>query len=199
MFFKKLLAKIPFIRKRMIKSIRVKLTEILEDFDSGAFNDIYVKALQSILKSPVINFNEELVLGSINPIKTFSNSSAALVLSIEKKEVKKSVMVKNGSVALTQNTRSFSRWYSNKESIETFVGVISVYLEKQVMLMEPVLVNGDKVVEVVMTPDEDEFLDSLLYRLALVDLVNIVDFYLEEQEIKHDQRKENKGSSFWKK
>ena len=199
MFFKKLLAKIPFIRKRMIKSIRVKLTEILEDFDSGAFNDIYVKALQSILKSPVINFNEELVLGSINPIKTFSNSSAALVLSIEKKEVKKSVMVKNGSVALTQNTRSFSRWYSNKESIETFVGVISVYLEKQVMLMEPVLVNGDKVVEVVMTPDEDEFLDSLLYRLALVDLVNIVDFYLEEQEIKHDQRKQTKGSSFWKK
>ena len=181
MFFKKLLAKIPFIRKRMIKSIRVKLTEILEDFDSGAFNDIYVKALQSILKSPVIDFNEELVLGSINPIKTFSNSSAALVLSIEKKEVKKSVMMKNGSVALTQNTRSFSRWYSNKESIETFVGVISVCLEKQVMLMEPVLVNGDKVVEVVMTPDEDEFLDSLLYRLALVDLVNIIDFYLERQ------------------
>ena len=90
-------------------------------------------------------------------------------------------MVKNGSVALTQNTRSFSRWYSNKESIETFVGVLSVYLEKQVMLMEPVLVNGDKVVEVVMTPDEDEFLDSLLYRLALVDLVNIIDFYLERQ------------------
>ena len=199
MFFKKLLAKIPFIRKRMIKSIRVKLTEILEDFDSGAFNDIYVKALQSILKSPVIDFNEELVLGSLNPITTFSNSSAALVLSIEKKEVKKSVMVKNGSVALTQNTRVFSRWYSNKESVETFIGTISVYLEKQVMLMEPVLVNGDKVVEVVLTPEEDEFLDSLLYRLALVDLVNIVDFYLEEQEIKHDQRKQTKGSSFWKK
>lgn len=199
MFFEMLLSKIPFIRKRMIKSVRSKLAEILEDFDTGAFNDIYVKALQSILKSPVIDFNEELVLGSLNPITTFSNSSAALVLSIEKKEVKKSVMIKNGSVGTTQNTRVFSRWYSNKESIETFIGTISVYLEKQVMLMEPVLVNGDKVVEVVLTPDEDEFLDSLLYRLALVDLVNIVDFYLEEQEIKHDQRKQTKGSSFWKK
>lgn len=199
MFFEMLLSKIPFIRKRMIKSVRSKLAEILEDFDTGAFNDIYVKALQSILKSPVIDFNEELVLGSLNPITTFSNSSAALVLSIEKKEVKKSVMIKNGSVGTTQNTRVFSRWYSNKESIETFIGTISVYLEKQVMLMEPVLVNGDKVVEVALTPDEDEFLDSLLYRLALVDLVNIVDFYLEEQEIKHDQRKQTKGSSFWKK
>ena len=199
MFFEKLLSKIPFIRKLMIKSVRSKLAEILEDFDTGAFNDIYVKALQSILKSPVIDFNEELVLGSLNPITTFSNSSAALVLSIEKKEVKKSVMIKNGLVGATQNTRVFSRWYSNKESIKTFIGTISVYLEKQVMLMDPVLVNGDKVVEVVLTPDEDEFLDSLLYRLALVDLVNIVDFYLEEQEIKHDQRKQTKGSSFWKK
>lgn len=196
MFFKKLLAKIPFVRNKMIQSIRIKLAEILDDFDNGAFNDIYIKALQSILKSPVIDFNEEFVLGDINPIKTFSNSSNGLVSSITRREIKKSVMVKSGFVSLSQNTRSFSRWYSNKESVEEFVGLISMYLNKQVAMMEPILVNGDKIIEVVMTPEEDEFLDSLLYRLSLIDLVTVLDFYLERQ---YERRKENKKRTFWKK
>lgn len=183
MFFDKLLNKIPFFRNRHIKKIKRELEEIKVDFADGFFNDKYIACLHNILNTSLIDFSEEFVEGSLSSISLHTNSSLGAVKLLEKGVTKKSVLERSPLISMTMSNDYFSDWYSNEYSVKEFVDSMKIYLNVQaIQAANPNAdFNTQEKVDALLSSLNPDVLDSLLYRLLLSDLVNIITFYLESK------------------
>lgn len=183
MFFERLLNKIPFFRNRRIKKIKKDLAEIKMDFDDGFFNDKYINSLHNILNSSLIEFSEDLIEGTLNDIRTYTKSSLSAVKLIEKGVVKKSTLERDPTISMVETSRYFSDWYSNEDSVMEFVSLMREYVHVQVQ--QQAIPDGGLAavlhVEKLTDSLNPDILDSLLYRLLLLDLVSVITFYLERK------------------
>lgn len=181
MFFDKLLNKIPFFRNRRIKKIKEDLVEIKHDFTEGHFNEQYISGLHNILNSPLIDFSDDLVSSSLNDITTYTKSSMGASKLAEKPIISKATLGLSPLLSLNRSTGYFSEWYSNEDSLLEFINVMKLYLQAHTwQIASPDYQNQEKVSELINSMNP-EFLDSLLYRLLLEDLVSIITFYVESK------------------
>ncbi|QDB70389.1 hypothetical protein CF8_0220 [Aeromonas phage CF8] len=177
---KKFLMLFSFFRKREIKKLREQLAAIKQDFTGGYFNNVYIVALHSILKSPVVSFKEELVHGSLDHIAVHSKTSMEALKSLNKLDHRLSDLTTSPSVSPNQKSKHFGDWYASEQTVTEFVLGMNYFLTKQVATFDsPLTPLGEQVIIVSMDEKEEHFLEGLLYRLLLVDVAFILDFYLE--------------------
>lgn len=183
MFFMKWLNKIPYFRNRRITKTRESLSLVRTNFDEGLYSDDAVVRLHNILKSPVTSYEDDLVNGTVKRISLCTNSSMKALSILEKREVKKSNLEKSTLLKLDPEERYFSYWYSNQASVETFISTmleLTGLYTLSIASPSPVGVNGTEV-----QPQLDErtisFLESLTFRLLMLDTVSILEFYLESK------------------
>lgn len=181
MFFSKLLNKIPFFRKRNIKKIQNELAEIKSDFVDGFFNDKYIISLHNILNTGLIEFSEGLVHDTLNKITLYSKTSQSAVAFLAKGDFKKSSLERSKLVNINGETDYFSNWYSNEESVNDLISVMRRVLQIQVCQINDLDVNDHEFISEHVSEKDLEFIESLLYRLLLVDTVNLSIFYLERK------------------
>lgn len=181
MFFQKLLNKIPFFRNRQIKKIKANLVEIKHDFTEGHFNERYISGLHNILNSPLIDFSDDLVSSSLNDITMYSKTSSAALKLAQKPIISKATLGLSPLLGMTRTTGYFSEWYSNESSLLEFVDVMKLYVQTHVWQMSDLDVNTEPKVAALFNSLDPDFLDSLLYRLLLEDIVSIITFYLESK------------------
>ena len=180
MFFKKWWTKFSFFRRIEIKKLRKKLNTVIENFDSGFYNDSFIIILHSILKSPVIRFNEKLITNLYKDISLYTNSSAMALKSLEKKEIRKSNLEKSKLLKIEPEERTFSYWYSNQESVELFIEQMTIWIGLYIANLSPgeTTILGVESKEP-LSEEVVEFLESLLFRILISDTATILDFYLE--------------------
>lgn len=179
---KKFLMLFSFFRKREIRKLRKQLDLIKDDFTGGYFNNKYIVALHNILKSPVISFKDDLGYGSLKLIQVHSKSSSEALKRLKRLESTIDTISPNPSIVSKQVTKYFSLWYSSESSVIEFFEHIQYFLGIQVTIENKDIVtgfDGNPLVRVVIDEKEEQFLESLLYRLLLVDATFILDFYLE--------------------
>ncbi|WNV45958.1 hypothetical protein [Aeromonas phage AerS_266] len=179
---KKFLMLFSFFRKREILKLRKQLDLIKDDFTGGYFNNKYIVALHNILKSSVISFKDDLVYGSLKHIQVHSKSSSEALKRFKKLNDTIETVSPNPSVNSKQITKYFSLWYSSESSVIEFFEYIQYFLNIQVNMEDENIVtgfDGNPLIRVVIDEKEEQFLESLLYRLLLVDATFILDFYLE--------------------
>lgn len=182
MFLDKLLNKIPFIRNRRIAKMKKDLVEIKENFSGGFFHAEFISRLHNIVNSPLIAFSEEIIYGTIKVIELRTNSSMMALKLLQKKVYSKHDLERSPSLTMTQHVGYFNQWYSNEESVKELIEGLKPYIAAHVWLNENPEIELLEEVDLSEFGDIDpEMYDTLLYRLLLEDLVNIISFYLEIQ------------------
>lgn len=181
MFFDKLLNKIPFFRNRKVKKIKEDLANIKRDFADGFFNRKYISSLHNILNSSLMDFSDDLVRSAINDIELYTKSSVSASKLVIAPVISKPNLTKSTLLTLSKRTCWFTEWYSNEDSLISFIELMKQYIQIDVWINDdPDLENQTKITELINRLDP-EFLESLLYRLLLEDLVSIITFYLESK------------------
>ncbi|QZA70730.1 hypothetical protein AH04_257 [Erwinia phage AH04] len=182
MFLDKLLNKIPYFRNRRIAKMKRDLVDIKNNFANGFFNDEFLVSLHNIVNSPLIAFTEDIVYGTMKDITLRTKSSVSAYTLLEKKVFKKTELERSPLISMSMNTGYFNEWYSNEASLLNFIAILKPYLAAQIWL------NNNPEFELLEDVDLSEYgeidvemYDTLLYRLLLEDLVNIISFYLEIQ------------------
>lgn len=181
MFFDKLLNKIPFFRNRRIKKIKEQLTVIRNDFKEGHFNDVYISSLHNILNSSLVSFSDDLVRTSLGSVEMFSKSSTGAAKLVNDPIISRPTLEKSNLIGMELKKKYVSEWYSNEDSLVDFVNVMKLYLLVHTKLMNNLDIQTHNEISTVGAITEPDFLDSLLYRLLLSDLVNITTFYVESK------------------
>lgn len=182
MFLNKLLNKIPYFRNRQIAKIKRELAAIKNNFADGFFNEEFVASLHNIVNSPLIAFTDDIVDGSIKEISVRTKSSMSAVRLLEKKVFKKTDLERSPLISMEQQQVYFSEWYSNGESVLTFIRLMIPYIGAQIWLYKNPEFDDLETIDLTEFGDIDvEIYDTLLYRLLLEDLVSIISFYLEIQ------------------
>lgn len=181
MFFNKLLNMIPFFRKRNVKKIRKELVDIKNDFADGFFNDKYIISLHNILNSGLIEFSGDLVNSSLNKIATYSKTSQGAVTLINKGDFKKTTLERSKLININENTDFFSNWYSHEESVNELISAMRRVLQIHVCQIKNLDVNGHEFIGQYVSESDLEFIESLLYRLLLIDVTSLSIFYLESK------------------
>lgn len=189
MFLDKLLNKIPFFRnrriakeKREIKQMKGDLVNIRNDFAGGFFNEEFIVRLHNIVNSPLISFSEEIVSGTMYEIDLRTKSSMMALQLLNKRVYNKSQLERSPLLSMSLNRNYFSQWYSNEETLVEFIGGLKQYLTVQVWLIQNPEFEEPQDMDWSEYGDIDpEMFETLLYRLLLEDLVNIISFYLEIQ------------------
>ena len=189
MFLDKLLNKIPFFRnrriakeKRKIKQMKDDLVNIKNDFAGGFFNEEFIIRLHNIVNSPLISFSEEIVSGTMYELDLRTKSSMMALQLLNKRVYNKSQLERSPLISMSINRGYFSQWYSNEESLVGFISGLKQYLAAQVWLIQNPEFEEPQDMDWSEYGDIDpEMFETLLYRLLLEDLVNIISFYLEIQ------------------
>lgn len=189
MFLDKLLNKIPFFRnrriareKREIKQMKGDLVNIKNDFAGGFFNEEFITRLHNIVNSPLISFSEEIVSGTMHEIDLRTKSSMMALQLLNKRVYNKSQLERSPLISMSINRNYFSQWYSNEETLVEFISGLRQYLAAQVWLIQNPEFEEPQDMDWSEYGDIDpEMFETLLYRLLLEDLVNIISFYLEIQ------------------
>lgn len=189
MFLDKLLNKIPFFRnrriakeKREIKQMKDDLVNIKNDFAGGFFNEEFIIRLHNIVNSPLISFSEEIVSGTMYELDLRTKSSMMALQLLNKRVYNKSQLERSPLISMSINRGYFSQWYSNEESLVGFISGLKQYLAAQVWLIQNPEFEEPQDMDWSEYGDIDpEMFETLLYRLLLEDLVNIISFYLEIQ------------------
>lgn len=179
---KKFLMLFSFFRKREILKLKKQLDLIKDDFTGGYFNNKYIVALHNILKSPVVSFKDDLGYGSLKLIQVHSKSSSVALKKLKRLDSTIDTTSPDPSIVSKQITKYFTLWYSSEESVTEFFQYIQHFLQIQIAIEDeniPTGFDGNPLVRVVVDEKEELFLESLLYRLLLVDATFILDFYLE--------------------
>lgn len=163
----------------MKQNVKKALEELMFKVDrQGAFNPEDITVLHNIVKSPVIAFKEELVLGVRDDISFYTNTSVRALGALEKIDDIALNFGKHPDMKVTREERAFSRWYSNKESVSLFVNTLGSLIEQQCLCrLQTTGVNG--ILENPMTEEQEALFDSLCYRLLKFDLMEILYFYLD--------------------
>lgn len=189
MFLDKLLNKIPFFRnrriakeKKEIKQMKEDLVNIKNDFAGGFFNEEFIIRLHNIVNSPLISFSEEIVSGTMYELDLRTKSSMMALQLLNKRVYNKSQLERSPLISMSINRGYFSQWYSNEESLVGFISGLKQYLAAQVWLIQNPEFEEPQDMDWSEYGDIDpEMFETLLYRLLLEDLVNIISFYLEIQ------------------
>lgn len=182
MFLDKLLNKIPYFRNKRIAKMKKDLVEIKNNFSEGFFHAEFVRRLHNIVNSPLIAFSEEIIYGTLKEITLRTKSSMMALKLLEKKVYTKGDLERSSLLSMTQHRGYFNEWYSNEESVLGFIGGLKPYIAAHVWLNENPEIELLEEVDLSDFGDIDtEMYDTLLYRLLLEDLVNIISFYLEIQ------------------
>lgn len=203
MFFKSLFMRFSFIRKWVKRKTKESLFNLLEKVEhQGSLEKDDITTLHSIVKASVVSFNEELILGTTDSINFYTNTSVRALKALDKKEVISINLGKSNDLSLLPGIRRFDEWYSNQESVEEFVSMMSLRLEQQVML-NSIITKEDPTLDkwrnnlrpirdvntgcidfepmFMLTEDDEDFLQSQLYRILLLDLMGILWFYMNHQ------------------
>lgn len=181
MFFNKLLNMIPFFRKRNVKKIRKELVDIKNDFADGFFNDKFIISLHNILNSGLIDFSGHLVNDSLSKVTTYSKTSQGAVTFINKGDFKKTSVERSKLISMTESTDFFSNWYSHEESVFDLISIMSRALQIHVCQIKNLDVSGHELISQHVSESDLEFIESLLYRLLLIDVTSLSIFYLESK------------------
>lgn len=181
MFLDKLMNKIPFFRKRRINKIRKELDAIEKDFADGFFNDKYIISLHNILNTGLIKFSDTFVGDSLNKISTYSKTSQSALKLIEKGVYKKSVIERSPLISMVKETVYFTDWYSNEDSVTELLQVLLRASMINIAQNSELGIDSHLAVSDYVSEKDNVFIESLLYRLLLEDLVTITKFYLESQ------------------
>lgn len=182
MFLNRLLNKIPYFRNKRIARMKKDLVEIRNNFSGGFFNAEFISRIHNIVNSPLIAFSEEIIYGTMKEIDLHTNSSIMALKLLNKKVYSKSDLERSSLLTMTQHRGYFNEWYSNEESVIGFIEGLKPYIAAQVWLNENPEIEILEEVDLSEFGDVDtEMYDTLLYRLLLSDLANIISFYLEIQ------------------
>lgn len=181
MFLDKLLNKIPFFRNRRIKKIKEQLVAIKNDFKEGHFNDVYISSLHNILNNPLVSFSEELIRLSLGSVEMYSKSSSGASKLVSKPIISRPTLEKSTIISLEAKNKYVSEWYSNEQTLLEFVETMKLYLLIQCKMFHQVDTKTHEELNQLGTGTDPDFLDSVLYRLLLSDLVNITTFYVESK------------------
>lgn len=164
-----------------MRKIRASLEEIKKDFREGFYNQVYVLTLHNILNSGYIKLDDEIVVNSIGKVELYTKSTTSALKLLEKEIYKKSSMERSNLLTMNLNEKYFTEWYSNEESVLSFIKIIGKYIEGELWENTPVEIDLVDAVEERFQDINLEILDSLLYRYLLWDLVSILTFYVERQ------------------
>lgn len=181
MFFNKLLNMIPFFRKRNIKKIRKELVDIKNDFVDGFFNDKFIISLHNILNSGLIEFSGHLVDNSLGKISTYSKTSQNAVMLINKGDFKKTTLERSKLMNMNSNTDYFSNWYSHEDSVIELISAMRRALQIHTCQIKGLDMNSHEFIGQYVSESDLELIESLLYRLLLIDVVSLSIFYLESK------------------
>lgn len=182
MFLDRLLNKIPYFRNKRIAKIKKDLVGIKDNFAAGFFYEEYVARLHNIVNSPLIAFTEDIIYGTLNKIELRTKSSISAIALLNKKVYRKDDLEKSTLITMAQHTVYFNEWYSNEESLLSFIEQLKPYIKAQVWLSKnPEFELLDEIDLSEFGEVDTEMYDTLLYRLLLEDLVSIISFYLEIQ------------------
>jgi len=203
MFFKSLFMRFSFFKKWKMRRTKETLDTLYDKVESqGAFEEEDITTLHSIVKTSVISFNEELVSGTSDSIRFFTNTSMKAMSALVKRDVVTVNLAKSKELSLTPESRQFDEWYSNQTSVEEFVNAIALRLEQQAILYSTITEEtpGSKLFRYNLVPiwndeircidfeqrfllsEEDHNLfESQLYRILLLDLIGILRFYMNHQ------------------
>lgn len=182
MFLDKLLNKIPYFRNRRIAKMKKDLVGIKKNFSEGFFHAEFITRLHNIVNSPLIAFSEDIIYGTLKEIELRTKSSMMALKLFEKKVYAKADLERSGLLTMTQHRGYFNEWYSNEESVNKFIEGLKPYIAAHVWLNENPEIELLEEVDLSEYGDIDtEMYETLLYRLLLEDLVNIISFYLEIQ------------------
>lgn len=181
MFFNKLLNMIPFFRKRNVEKIRKELVEIKNDFADGFFNDNFIISLHNILNTGLIDFSGDLVDDSLGKITTYSKTSYNAVTLINKGDFKKTTLERSKLMYMNGETNYFSNWYSHEDSVNDLISAMRRSLQIHVCQIKGLDVNSHEFIGQYVSESDLEFIESLLYRLLLIDVVSLSIFYLESK------------------
>lgn len=181
MFLDKLLNKIPFFRNRRIKKLKEQLAAIEIDFKEGHYNDVYINTLHNILNNPLVSFSEDLIRLSLGSVEMFSKSSAGAAKLVNKPIISRPTLEKSTIISLEAKHKYVSEWYSNEQSLLEFIETMKLYLLLHSKVLQQVDVRTHEELNQIGVNTNPDFLDSVLYRLLLTDLVNITTFYVESK------------------
>lgn len=181
MFFNKLLNMIPFFRKRNVKKIRKELADIKNDFADGFFNDKFIISLHNILNTGLIDFSGDLVDDSLNKITTYSKTSYNALALINKGDFKKTTLERSKLMYMNGETHYFSNWYSNEDSVNELISAMRRALQIHACQIKGLDMNSHEFIGQYVSESDLEFIESLLYRLLLIDVVSLSIFYLESK------------------
>lgn len=188
--FKNWLMKFSFFRKREFQKVKDQLNAVKENFENGHFNDIFIAVLHKILKSPVVRFDEDLVLGDVRHLTTYSNTSMKLLTAFNEKEILKSNLERSKLLGMIPHTRYFQDWYSNQESIEEFIEEMKLWMSlflyrnndethgESIYQVPYAFLDSNPDLRICLSEREESFMESLTSRLLMLDLVSILEFYL---------------------
>lgn len=180
--FDNLLMRFRLTRRWLKRKVMNSLSELITKVDQqGSFNPEDISTLHNIVKSPVVRFNEDHVLGADDSIKFYTNTSMCALGALQKKDEPGLMFGKNVDMTTNPIERPFARWYSNRASVELFVGELGAIVERQSLLGNRIVDNSGELLYP-LTVDEELFFESLIYRLLKLDMMEIIMFYLSRVE-----------------
>lgn len=183
MFILNLLNKIPFFFNWRLKRLRTKLGKVKKDYDDGNYNDVFALSLHKIINNALINFSDVDFKNSLTRIRLSTKSSVNALKLLDEKILSVPTLEKRNLINIEPIECYYSEWHSNDDSLNEFIEGMKYYIGVNYLLMTTIYHSQklvlDNTIEDGELLDILEFLDSLLYRLLVTDVVNILTCYLE--------------------
>lgn len=187
MLMQKLLSKLPFGKRIIKKKAAVKFNSSLQ----------YIKTLRVIVEEGVYTIKELVELKNIldelpidlkvlqsidksTKVSFYSLSSQNALEAVRKKQYYRETIANSNIVDLFLTDLPLNGWWSGEESVNFFISFMRDMLVKSINLEQP-NINCDQYNKGigVVTGEEEEFINSLLYRLLLSDFLSLITLLME--------------------
>lgn len=186
MFMQKLLSRLPFgerIVKRRKERIIKRNIQVIKDLAIKIDESVYgVKDLMRLEKSlneVPLDHSVLLLIDKSTKVSFYSTSSYNALEAVRKKCYHRESVSNSNLVNLQQSVKSFNEWWSGTESIDYLLEFMGNMLKKSIY--KDGQVDHEQYLNnvAVVTIEEEEFLDSILFKVLFLDYISLMILIME--------------------
>lgn len=183
---KSFLANLPVVKqinerlkeKRIFKALN-STNKLKYKIEESVYTEKDLREFKEDFDKISIDYSMLNMINGLTKISFYSTSSQEALETIRKKHYHRETIANYKGMNLDTRSISFNSWFSSEESIKFFISFYSSMLEKNIILEHSArnLNTIDK--KLTVSKEEENFINSILYRLLLCDFLSLLSLLLE--------------------
>lgn len=184
--FKTLASYIPYTKSykekmkiRRGRDLHRDLYLLKDSFDNAVNYDDVFKEFERILNNPSISLENKFIVDKTTKVSFLTTTSQnALELINDKIYDQETLKRSPALISFSQQERSYIYWESNRESILLLYSFMKDMIHKAYQLRTEI--DNREIEHKAITVEEEEFINSILFRYLCSDFIKLLIVYMEE-------------------